>query len=82
MMKSYEQANSSMGAEDALENVNIKPDQLRTARATLRQAELITDTLIRANQDLDYVFALIARGARALGHHSKVSAKTPEWRLP
>jgi hypothetical protein len=81
-MKPYEQASNSMGAGDGLAHVRMSPDQLRTARATLRQAELIADTLIRANQDLHQLFALIGRGIGALARHSKVSASKPEWRLP
>ena len=81
-MKSHEQASNSMGADDGLAHVNMSPGQLRTARATLRQAELIADMLIRANQDFHQAFALIGRGLSALTRHSRVSAPKPEWRLP
>jgi len=81
-MKSHEQASNSMGADNGLAHVRMSPDQRRAARATLRQAELIADMLIRANQDLHHAFAMIARGISALTRHSKVSAAKPEWRLP
>jgi hypothetical protein len=81
-MKSYGQAGNSMGADDGLAHIRMRPDQLRTARATLHQAELIADMLIRANQDLHQLFALIGRGISALARHGKVSATKPEWRLP
>lgn len=81
-MKSHEQASNAMGADNGLAHVRMSPDQLRTAKATLRQAELIADTLIRANQDLHHTFAMMARGISAFTRHSKVSAAKPEWRLP
>jgi len=81
-MKPYQQATSTLDSVESLDQIRMSPDARRMARVTLRQAELITAILIRTYQDLREVFGLIGHGARALAHHSKVTAKTPEFRLP
>ena len=75
-------ATNTLVSADSLDRIRMSPGDRRTAKITLGQAELIAAMLIRAYQDLREVFELIGRGARALAHHSKTSAKTPEFRLP
>lgn len=81
-MKPYEQATNSLSAVDRLDQIGMSPDKRRMARASMRQAELIADMLIRANEDLRHVFGFIGRGISALPRRSKVSPLAPEWRLP
>jgi hypothetical protein len=83
-MKPYvqKQTTSTLVGADSLDQIRMSPHDRRMAKITLGQAELIVAILIRAYQDLREVFELIGRGARALAHHSKASAKTPEFRLP
>jgi hypothetical protein len=52
------------------------------ARASVRQAELIAEMLMRAIGGLRRLFESFRRGISAPAHRSQVSAATPEWRLP
>jgi hypothetical protein len=81
-MKAYEPATNSLSTVARLDQIRMNPDARRMARASLRQAELIAEMLMRANEDLRHVFGFIGRGISALARRSKVSPVAPEWRLP
>ena len=81
-MKPYEQATNSLSTVDRLDQIRMSPDERRTARASMRQAELIADVLMRANEDLRHVFGLVGRAISALARRGKVSPAVAEWRLP
>ncbi len=81
-MKSYQPATRDLSTAHRLEQICMSSDKRRIARASMQQAEFIADLIMRANQDLRHVFGLLQRTIRGLWYRSKVSAVTPEWRLP
>jgi hypothetical protein len=81
-MNPYGQATNNLGTADGLARIRMSPGKRRMARASMRQAELIVDLLMRANDDLRRVFGFVRRGINALARRSKVPAVAPEWRLP
>jgi len=81
-MKSYATATNSLSALDPLSEVRMRPDQRREARASMRQAEMLTDMLLRVNHDLRHALGFVWRGIVAAAQRSKSSASAPEWRLP
>jgi hypothetical protein len=81
-MKPYEQATNSMSMDYRLDQIHMSPDGRRSARASMRQAEMIADMVLRAHEDLRRLFGSVRRGISALARHSKGSPATPEWRLP
>jgi hypothetical protein len=81
-MKQDEAATRSLSTVDRLYQIRMSPYDLRIARASLLQAELIADLLIRANDDLRRVFGFVGRGIGALARRNKVSPLAPKWRAP
>jgi hypothetical protein len=81
-MKPYDPATSRQTNADRLDAIRLSPSERRTARASMRQAELIVDMLIRANDDLRKCFEFVARGIGALARRRKVSAVGPKCRAP
>jgi hypothetical protein len=81
-MNPSDKAASRIGTIDRLGQVPMSPDQRRLARASLRQAELLADMLIRANEDLRKVFGILRRARVPIPRRSKVSPLAPESRLP
>jgi hypothetical protein len=81
-MKPSEQAANGSGTIDRLDRIRMSPDERRMARASMHQAELIADMLMRANEDLRHILGFIGRGIGALARRSKVSPAAPQWRLP
>lgn len=81
-MKQDEPATRSLSVVDRLEQIRMSPSELRIARASLLQAELIADMLIRANDDLRRVFGFVGRGIGALARRNQVSPVAPKWRAP
>jgi hypothetical protein len=81
-MKPSEQAANGSSTIDRLDRIRMSPDERRIARASMLQAELIADLLMRANKDLRHVLGFIGRCIGALAHRSKVSPVAREWRLP
>ncbi len=81
-MKPYEQATNSLSTVVRLDQIRMSPDKRRIARASMRQAELIANMLMRANDDLRRVFGLVGRAISALARRSKGSPVTAGWRLP
>jgi hypothetical protein len=77
-MKAYEHATNSLGAVDRLDQIRMSPAERRMALASMRQAELIAEMLIRANEDLRQVFGFVRRVIGVLAHRSKVPAVRPE----
>jgi hypothetical protein len=81
-MNLSDKAASRIGTIDGLDRVCMSPDQRRLAQASLRQAELLADMLLRANDDLRKVFRILQRGIGILARRSKVSPFASESRLP
>jgi hypothetical protein len=81
-MNPYDPATTSLGTGDRLDQIRLSPRQLRMALASMRQAELISELLMRAICDLRAVFGCVSRSVSALVRRNKVSAATPAWRLP
>lgn len=77
-MKPSEHGTNSSSMVDRLDQIRMSPHERRMARASLGQAELLADMLLRANEDLRRVFGLVTRGISALARRSKVPAATPE----
>jgi hypothetical protein len=81
-MKAYERATLTPSSIDRLDRIRMSPDKRRIARASMRQAELIADVLVRANDGLRYVLGSIGRGISAVARRSKSSPGIPKWRAP
>jgi hypothetical protein len=78
----YEQETNSLGAGDRLDQIRLSPAERRMARASMRQAELIAEMLMRANKELRQVFGFVRRCSSSLARRSKASVASPEWKLP
>jgi len=66
-MKSDELATNSLRTTVAgLERIRMSPEERRSSRALVRQAELIAAVLLRANTGLRHAFGFIARVSGAL----------------
>lgn len=81
-MKQDRPATRSPNMVDCLDQIGMRPSQRRMARASLRQAELIVDMLIRANNDFCCVLGFVGRGIDALSRRNKVSQAAPKLRTP
>jgi hypothetical protein len=81
-MNSSEKAANRISTIDGLDQVRMNPEQRRLARASVRQSELLVESLVRGNELLRQVFGFIRRGIGTLARHSKVSPLAPERRLP
>ena len=77
-MKPYEVAANSVSTLDQLHQIRMCPDERRMARAYLRQAELLADTIMRVNAHLRHAFGIVERGIGALAHRGRVSTVRPE----
>jgi hypothetical protein len=77
-MKPYEPAINALSAVHRLDQIRMNPRARRSARASLLQAELLTDMLLRAYADLSHYFGFVSRGISAIARGSKVSLVTPE----
>jgi hypothetical protein len=81
-MKPYERLASMTSSVDRLDQIRMSPGKRRIARTSMRQAELIADMLMRANDGLRYVLVSIGRGIGAVARRSKSSPGMPKWRAP
>jgi hypothetical protein len=81
-MKPYEPAAIGVSTVDRLDQISMSPNELRMARASMRQAELIVDMLIHAHDGLRHVVGSIGRGIGALARRNKVSPVAPTWQAP
>ena len=81
-MKAYERVTRTTSSVDRLDQIRMRPDKRRIAQASMRQAELIADMLVRANDGLRYVLGSIGRGIGALARRSKSTPGIPKWRAP
>lgn len=77
-MKSYVQTRNSESTVDLLDRVRMSPGERQMARAYLRQAELLADTLMRVDAQLRHAFAFVGRGIVALAHRRKLSTVRPD----
>ncbi len=77
-MKPYEHATNATATVDHLDQLSMRPDQRLAARATLRQAEMVAEMLMRAHADLSQVFGLLRRIVSAPAQRDKLSAVRPE----
>jgi len=77
-MKTYERATLTSSSMDRLDEIAMSPDKRRIARASMRQAELIADVLVRANDGLRYVWGSIGRGVCAIARRSNSSPGIPK----
>ena len=77
-MKPYEQATSSLSTLDQLDQIGMSPDRRRIARASMRQAEMIAETLMRAHADLRQVLGFVRRLVSPPARRSKLPAVRPE----
>jgi len=73
-MNTYEQAKRSLGTADSLDQIRMSPAELRQARASLRQGELLAELLMRANAALRQVIGRMGRGIGVLARRSKLPA--------
>lgn len=80
-MTHYETESNNLSSIDRLDQVTMSADKRREARASMRQAELVVDGLMRASADFRQLFALTKRGIEALGLRGKISAVKPELKL-
>ena len=81
-MTHYKSETDNLSSIDRLDQVTMSADKRRAARASMRQAELVVDGLMRASADFRQLFAMIQRGIDALGRRGKMSAVKPMWKLP
>jgi hypothetical protein len=81
-VKPSESETNSLSPGDCLDRIRMSPDQRRMARASMRQAELIVDMLMRANDDLRRIFGFIGHGIGAVARRGKLVPAAPEWRSP
>ena len=81
-MTHYKSETDNLSSIDRLDQVTMSADKRRAARASVRQAELIADGLMRASADFRQLFAMIQRGIDTLGRRGKISAVKPMWKLP
>jgi len=84
-MKPNEAAANSLSTLERLDQVRMSPDERRTAKAYLRQAELLADILVRAHAEFHRVLGFFGRDFGTLASRGKVRAETPvrnEWSLP
>lgn len=77
-MKPYEHATNASATADHLDRISMRPDQRLVARATLRQAEMVAEMLMRAHADLSQIFGLVRRIVSAPAQRDKLSAVRPE----
>ena len=81
-MKAYGRATLTPSSIDRLDQIRMSPDKRRIARASMRQAELIADVLVRANDGLRYVLGSIGRGISAVARRSKSVSWNTEMARP
>lgn len=72
-MKHERATTNSSSTLELLEQIRMRPDERRMASASLRQAELLADVLLRAGANLRRAFAFGAHAIGALAHSGKVS---------
>lgn len=73
-MKPYLQSTNRSSTRDQLDQVRMSPGERRTARAYLRQAELLAEMLMRVGAELRQVFRLVGRGIGAVAGRGRVVA--------
>lgn len=77
-MKPYEQATNTGRKLDRLDQINMTAHQRRNARASMHQAELIIDALMRAHADLQQVLGFVRRFIGSVARRGKLPAARTE----
>jgi hypothetical protein len=80
-MTHYESESNNLSSIDRLDQVTMSADKRRAARASMRQAELVVDGLMRASADFRQLFAMFKRGIDALGRRGRMPTVKPELKL-
>ena len=81
-MQPFEPATSGVSTTDRLNNICVSPNELRMARASMRQAELIVDMFIRANDAFRHIFGYVGRSIGVLAQRNKVDPVARTWHAP
>ncbi len=77
-MKPCEQATNTGRKLDRLDQINMTAHQRRTARASMHQAEMIIDMLMRAHADFQQVLGLVRRVIGSVARRGRLLAARTE----
>lgn len=77
-MKPCEQATNTGRKLDRLEHINMTAQQRRIARASMHQAEMIIDMLMRAHADIQLVLGFVRRVIGSVARRGKLPAARSE----
>ncbi len=77
-MKPYEPATDRLSTLNQLDRIRMSPGERRTAKAYLRQAELLAAMLTRVDAELRHAIGFAGRGIAALSRRSRRPVARPQ----
>jgi len=77
-MKPYEPVTDRLSTLNQLDQIRMSPGARRTAKACLRQAELLADMLMRVDAELRHAIGFAARGIAAFARRSRRPVARPQ----